>query len=37
MKQHDLGGIDVTYGPGLRTGTSYIDLTIIGRNGNFVR
>jgi ABC-type branched-subunit amino acid transport system substrate-binding protein len=37
MKQFDLGGLDVTYGPGLRAGTSYIDLTIIGKAGKFVR
>jgi ABC-type branched-subunit amino acid transport system substrate-binding protein len=37
MKGYDLGGVDVTYGPGLRTGTSYIDITIIGKNGKFVR
>jgi ABC-type branched-subunit amino acid transport system substrate-binding protein len=37
MKQYDLGGLEVTYGRNLRTGTSYIDLTIIGRSGNFVR
>jgi ABC-type branched-subunit amino acid transport system substrate-binding protein len=37
LKQFDLGGIDVTYGPSLRVGTSFIDLTIIGRSGKFVR
>ena len=37
MKQFDLGGLDVTYGPDLRVGTTYIDITIIGRNGKFVR
>jgi branched-chain amino acid transport system substrate-binding protein len=37
MKGYDLGGLDVTYGPNLRTGTSYIDLTIIGKAGKFVR
>ena len=37
MKQFDLGGLDVTYGPGLRTGTTYIDITIIGKAGKFVR
>lgn len=37
MKQYDLGGLDVTYGPNVRTGTSFIDLTIIGKNGKFVR
>ena len=37
MKAFDLGGIDVTYGPELRVGASYIDITIIGKNGKFVR
>jgi ABC-type branched-subunit amino acid transport system substrate-binding protein len=37
MRRLDLGGVDVTYGPQLRTGTQYIDLTIINRNGMFVR
>jgi branched-chain amino acid transport system substrate-binding protein len=37
MRRLDLGGIDVTYGPQTRTGTQYIDITIINRNGMFVR
>jgi branched-chain amino acid transport system substrate-binding protein len=37
MQRLDLGGVDVTYGPKLRTGTQYIDLTIISRTGMFVR
>jgi ABC-type branched-subunit amino acid transport system substrate-binding protein len=37
MRRLDLGGVDVTYGPQVRTGTQYIDLTIINRNGMFVR
>ena len=37
LKAFDLGGVDVTYGPDLRVGTTYIDITIIGKNGNFVR
>ena len=37
MKGFDLGGVDVTYGPELRIGTTYIDVTIIGKNGKFVR
>jgi len=37
MQQVDLGGVDVSYGPELRAGTSYIDITIIGKNGKFVR
>ena len=37
MKAFDLGGLDVTYGPNLRTGTTYIDITIISKSGKFVR
>ena len=37
MNRYDMGGVDVTYGPELRTGISYIDITIIGKNGTFVR
>jgi ABC-type branched-subunit amino acid transport system substrate-binding protein len=37
MNRYDMGGVDVTYGPELRTGTTYIDITIIGKNGKFVR
>ncbi len=37
MQRLDLGGLDVTYGPQNRTGTQYIDLTIINRAGMFVR
>jgi branched-chain amino acid transport system substrate-binding protein len=37
MKAFDLGGLDVSYGPDLRAGTTYIDITIVGRNGKFVR
>jgi len=37
MNRFDLGGLDVTYGPNLRVGTSYIDLTIISKTGRFIR
>jgi branched-chain amino acid transport system substrate-binding protein len=37
MNRYDMGGVDVTYGPELRTGISFIDITIIGKNGTFVR
>jgi ABC-type branched-subunit amino acid transport system substrate-binding protein len=37
MRRVDLGGVDVSYGPQIRTGTSYIDITIISKNGKFVR
>src|SRR6266702_635603 len=37
LNRFDLGGVDVTYGPGIRTGTSYIDITIVGKSGKFMR
>jgi hypothetical protein len=37
MQRFDMGGVDVTYGPELRSGTSFIDLTIISKTGKFVR
>jgi ABC-type branched-subunit amino acid transport system substrate-binding protein len=37
MDRFDLGGVDVSYGPNNRSGTSYIDITIIGKTGKFVR
>jgi ABC-type branched-subunit amino acid transport system substrate-binding protein len=36
LKRFDLGGIDVTYGPEDRTGTTFVDLTVIGRDGKFL-
>jgi len=37
LNRFGLGGVDVTYGPGKRTGTSYIDITIVGKSGKFLR
>src|SRR5258706_10169998 len=37
MQRYDMGGVDVTYGPELRTGTAYIDITIISKSDKFVR
>ena len=37
LDRFDLGGVDVTYGPGIRTGTRYIDITIISKTGNYLR
>jgi len=37
LNRFDLGGVDVTYGPGIRTGTSYIDITIVSKTGKFIR
>ena len=33
----DLGGLDVRYGPNLRKGSNYVELTVIGPNGTFVK
>jgi ABC-type branched-subunit amino acid transport system substrate-binding protein len=33
----DLGGLEVRYGPNLRKGSNYVELTVIGPNGTFVR
>jgi ABC-type branched-subunit amino acid transport system substrate-binding protein len=37
LEKFDMGGVDVSYGPQLRAGTSFIDLTIISKSGKFVR
>jgi ABC-type branched-subunit amino acid transport system substrate-binding protein len=37
MNKFDMGGVDVSYGPQLRAGTSFIDITIISKSGKFVR
>lgn len=37
MKSADMGGFDVNYGPNSRDGSSFIELTVIGRNGMVVR
>src|SRR2546425_11728519 len=37
MRSVDLGGVIVSYGPGVRTGTSYIDITIVSKTGKFMR
>ena len=37
LNRFDLGGVDVTYGSGKRTGTAFIDITIINKKGMFVR
>ncbi|MGN6141777.1 MAG: ABC transporter substrate-binding protein [Ralstonia sp.] len=33
----DLGGLEVHYGPNLRKGSNYVELTVIGPNGTFVK
>lgn len=37
MQHYDLGGYTVGHGPASRSGSSYVDLTIIGRDGQFLR
>ncbi len=37
LKDYNMGGFSVTYGPKDHQGSSYTDLTIIGRGGKFVR
>jgi ABC-type branched-subunit amino acid transport system substrate-binding protein len=37
LRGFDLGGVIVNYGPGVRAGTSFIDITIISKSGKFVR
>jgi ABC-type branched-subunit amino acid transport system substrate-binding protein len=35
MARVDLGGIIVQYGPEDRSGTTYVDLTVLGKDGQF--
>jgi ABC-type branched-subunit amino acid transport system substrate-binding protein len=37
MHDVDLGGFYVGYSPSVHAGSKFVDLTIIGRNGNFLR
>lgn len=37
MQKVDLGGLMVDYGPGDRTGSEFVELTMIGRDGRFIR
>ena len=37
LQRFDLGGVVVSYGPQARTGSQYVELTIIGRQGKFIR
>jgi branched-chain amino acid transport system substrate-binding protein len=34
LDHYDVGGFSVTYGPGVRLGSDYADITIIGRSGS---
>lgn len=35
MSRFDLGGITVSYGPEERSGTTFVDLTVLGKDGQF--
>ncbi|MGZ5072448.1 MAG: ABC transporter substrate-binding protein, partial [Usitatibacter sp.] len=37
IQDYDLGGFKVTYGPGNRSGSQFVDLTIISKDQKFVR
>lgn len=37
IRQHDLGGLMVSYAPNDHTGSEFVELTMIGRNGSFIR
>jgi len=37
LTRHDLGGVNVQYSPNDRTGMTFVELSIIGKDGRFVR
>jgi hypothetical protein len=37
MQRVDLGGLMVTYGANDHTGSEFVELTMIGRDGRFIR
>jgi branched-chain amino acid transport system substrate-binding protein len=37
IRKEDLGGLMLTYGPTRHTGSEYVELTIIGKDGRFLR
>jgi hypothetical protein len=37
IQDFDAGGFRVSYGPGVRSGSKFVDLTIISRDQKFVR
>lgn len=37
IQDYDVGGFKVSYGPGVRSGSKFVDLTIISRDQKFVR
>jgi ABC-type branched-subunit amino acid transport system substrate-binding protein len=36
LQHFDLGGVDVTYGPNERIGSTFVDFTVVGREGKFL-
>lgn len=37
MQNYDMGGFNIGYGPGNHAGSTFVDLSIIGRDGQFLR
>lgn len=37
LRRHDLGGIEIGYGPGRRTGSAYVELSILTEDGKYRR
>ena len=37
LRRHDLGGLEVGYGPGRRTGSTYVELSILTEDGRYRR
>ena len=37
LRQFDVGGFEVNFGKGVRQGSRFVDLTIIGSGGKFTR
>ncbi len=37
LRHFDLGGVEVTYGPTERAGSNFIEITVIGEDGKFLR
>ena len=37
LRNHDIGGFQVRFGPGQRSGSAFVELSLIGASGDFVR
>jgi branched-chain amino acid transport system substrate-binding protein len=37
LREYDVGGLTVSFGPGIRAGSRYVDLSVISADGRFVR